>query len=143
MVTLSRRTLLGSLASLAAAPALGSALEPAQEPAQAPSPAAATPAPVFLQETRVAGTWHHKARGILASLHVGQPLVLRREPENPHDALAIEVLTAEGVKLGYVPRQRNPPFARLMDAGQPVRATLAAITPPNHYELLRMNLFLG
>jgi len=57
----------------------------------------------------------------------GAPLVLRREPHNPHDANAIEVFTADGAKLGYVPRRRNRRLAELMDAGHAFDARIGQI----------------
>ena len=48
----------------------------------------------------------------------GTVLVLKREPANPHDALAIMILTEKGHHLGYVPRAKNEALARLMDAGK-------------------------
>lgn len=101
----------------------------------------ATP-PLFLLETHVAGTAYYRADEVRENLRVGQPLILAREPANPHDALAIEVFTSEGVKLGYVPRVRNPPFARLMDAGRTVLARLAA-TGPREWDDIRMKLLLA
>ena len=35
-----------------------------------------------------------------------------------HDAQAIVIKATDGVKIGYVPRQDNVIFARLMDAGK-------------------------
>lgn len=40
------------------------------------------------------------------------------EPENLSDAKAIVIKNAEGVKVGYVPREDNVIFSRLMDAGK-------------------------
>lgn len=73
---------------------------------------------IFLIETHVAGTSHVPALEIAATLTTGDSLVLRREQENPHDPLAILILTGNGEKLGYVPRDRNEILARLMDAGK-------------------------
>lgn len=73
---------------------------------------------IFLIETHVAGTSHVAIRTIEPTLENGSALVLRREPENPHDTLAILILTEEGKKIGYVPRDRNEILARLMDAGK-------------------------
>ncbi|MQX37439.1 HIRAN domain-containing protein [Roseospira navarrensis] len=101
-----------------------------------PAPAVASIVPgapprwLPLIETHVAGTAYYEAARVRDSLHPGDALVLKREPSNPHDARAIEVFTAQGVKLGYVPRVRNPPFAALMDDGQALRATVAAVHPP-------------
>jgi hypothetical protein len=51
-------------------------------------------------------------------------LALRREPGNPHDALAIRVQRSDGTLLGYIPRSRNEVLARLMDAGKLIVARL-------------------
>lgn len=73
---------------------------------------------IFLIETHVAGTSHVPIREIEATLTAGDSLVLRRESDNLHDPLAIIILTGNGEKLGYVPRDRNEILARLMDAGK-------------------------
>jgi hypothetical protein len=73
---------------------------------------------IFLIETHVAGTSHIPIRQIEPALTTGASLVLRRESVNPHDPLAILILTENGEKLGYVPRDRNEILARLMDAGK-------------------------
>jgi HIRAN domain len=73
---------------------------------------------IFLIETHVAGTSHVPIREIERGISIGDSLVLRREQDNPHDSLAILILTEKGEKLGYVPRDRNEILARLMDAGK-------------------------
>lgn len=73
---------------------------------------------IFLIETHVAGTSHVPIREIEPGLVIGDALVLRREPENAHDELAILILTEACGKIGYVPRDRNEILARLMDAGK-------------------------
>ena len=75
-------------------------------------------------ETYVAGTPYYRAQTIQHRLRTGDPLELRREPGNPHDPRAIEVLTAAGEKLGYVPRVRNRRLSELMDSGETVVARL-------------------
>ena len=74
---------------------------------------------IFLLECHVARTMHVddiliKTKDVV----VGTALVLRREPMNERDELAILVETAAGEKIGYVPRKHNPILARLMDAGK-------------------------
>ena len=61
------------------------------------------------------------------TLNVGDPLVLRREPDNPYDRRAIEIFDGAGRKLGYVPRRDNPAVARMMDAGETMRATVTHV----------------
>ncbi len=79
---------------------------------------------IFLIETHVAGTTHVPIREVEPALTAGHLLVLRREPDNQHDPLAILILTEDGRKVGYVPRDRNEVLARLMDAGKLIFARL-------------------
>jgi hypothetical protein len=88
---------------------------------------------IFLIETHVAGLPYHQATLALPTLAVGTPLSLRREPSNAHDALAIEVVTAHGLKLGYLPRSRNPVLARLMDGGKHLVAAIVSIGADARY----------
>lgn len=88
---------------------------------------------LFLIETHVAGMPYHQANLAVPTLVVGTPLTLRREPANPHDELAIEILAESGLKLGYIPRQRNPVLARLMDAGKQLLASVANIGTDTRY----------
>lgn len=83
---------------------------------------------IFLLETHVAGLRYYEALSLNAPLQVADVLILRREAANPHDELAIEILTVNKQKLGYVPRIRNPVLARLMDAGKSLLAEVAQIT---------------
>jgi hypothetical protein len=52
---------------------------------------------------------------ILQMLHRGCKLQLRRELMNRWDTNAIEILTEEGLKIGYVPRYRNQEIGAQMD----------------------------
>ena len=79
---------------------------------------------IFLIETHVAGTSHVPIREIEPGLLNGSTLVLRREPGNSHDPLAILILAESGQKIGYVPRDRNEILARLLDAGKFIFARL-------------------
>ncbi|MBI2265530.1 MAG: HIRAN domain-containing protein [Armatimonadetes bacterium] len=56
--------------------------------------------------------------GIEKGLAPADFLLLRREPQNPHDGLAILILDPTGRKIGYIPRVKNEVLARLMDAGK-------------------------
>ena len=74
---------------------------------------------IFLFDTYVAGTSHVEGiKELEPHLQIGDRLAFFREPENPYDAQAIVIKTTDGVKIGYVPRQDNVIFARLMDAGK-------------------------
>jgi hypothetical protein len=48
----------------------------------------------------------------------GDPVTLRREPENPVDPHAIAVDTADGLQIGYVPADRAPYVGMQMNRGE-------------------------
>lgn len=73
---------------------------------------------IMLVEGHVAGTGHREVADLDPTLTPGAMLVLRREPTNPHDSLAIMILDEAGHHIGYVPRAKNEALARLMDAGK-------------------------
>ncbi len=73
---------------------------------------------IMLIECHIAGTSYRDIKGIEPTLAVGSLLVLKREPDNAHDALAIMIADETGHHLGYVPRVKNEALARLMDAGK-------------------------
>jgi len=74
---------------------------------------------IFLMECHIAGTMYRDNLFELeADLQKGAALVFKREPTNPHDALAIMILDIKGRMLGYIPKAKNEVIARLMDAGK-------------------------
>jgi hypothetical protein len=95
---------------------------------------------IFLINTHVAGTGHYDVSLALDKLKQEKTLVLRRQPTNPHDELAIEIFTSSGEKLGYVPRKDNPVVARLMDAGKIISATLSYCDNEANGEWVEMNV---
>ncbi len=52
---------------------------------------------------------------IIAQCKIGDPLVLVREPQNPHDPNAIGVW-AGGMRIGYLLKKENAELAALIDA---------------------------
>ncbi|MDO8938091.1 MAG: HIRAN domain-containing protein [Methylicorpusculum sp.] len=82
---------------------------------------------IFLLETHIAGLHYHDIKQVTETVQVHDALKLRREPANTYDELAIEVLTLNQCKLGYLPKHRNPILARLMDAGKSLIAEVASI----------------
>lgn len=69
-------------------------------------------------------TSYRDLKSVEPTLPPGAFLVLRREPTNRHDALAIMIFDEAGHHLGYVPRAKNEALARLMDAGKLLFAKL-------------------
>ncbi|MDD6539928.1 MAG: HIRAN domain-containing protein [Firmicutes bacterium] len=74
---------------------------------------------IFLFSTYVAGTTHvENIDALEQDLDKGVRLDFFREPNNKYDSRAIVIKTQGGDKIGYVPKQDNVIFARLMDAGK-------------------------
>lgn len=94
---------------------------PGLAPARAIS---ARAAPVALGDVAIAGGWYHGLCRTWKTLAVGERLLLRAEPDNPHDADAVAIHRADGLRLGYVPRAANPPIARLLRDGATVKAEI-------------------
>ena len=68
----------------------------------------------------LAGRAYHDADLVWDNLKIGQTLRLEREPENPYDANAIQVIfnrDGEDFLLGYIPRCENAKLVAFLDAG--------------------------
>ena len=98
---------------------------------------------ISLLECHVARTMHIddilvKTKGV----DDGTALVLKREPENENDNLAILVETVGGDKLGYVPQRHNPVLARLMDAGKLLAAKVVRKELEGHWLNICIEIYM-
>lgn len=84
---------------------------------------------ILVQSSPLAGFQYYAGEALWADMRPGDPLLLVREPDNPHDANAVRV-EWRGVKLGYLPRAENRAVAAEMDRGTAVAARIARLT--NH-----------
>lgn len=57
----------------------------------------------------------------------GEMVELRREPDNPHDAMAVAIMSARGVRLGYLARERAAWIGSKIDRGYDVRAIVERV----------------
>ena len=73
---------------------------------------------VELLNCNIAGTTFLDLDEIEPELEKYQLLMLIREPKNENDDKAILILTEDGQKLGYVPKNKNEVLSNLMDAGK-------------------------
>lgn len=80
---------------------------------------------IYLQSVRVAGMKYYIKDGFI--LLEGDEIKLKREPDNKYDEYAIELFTAHGEKIGYIPRKTNKIFARLMDGGKILSAKVRTV----------------
>ena len=98
---------------------------------------------IFLFDTYVAGTSHIEGMEELEPhLQTGDRLGFFREPDNQYDAQAIVIKTADGVKIGYVPRQDNVIFARLMDAGKLLFGRISEKEKKGKWVKISIDIFL-
>ena len=75
----------------------------------------------------VAGYRFYEGSKVEKQLRRGAELKLVRDPYNEYDRRAIEVLTPDSVKLGYVPRTANHLPSFLLDRGVALRARVREI----------------
>ncbi len=87
-----------------------------------------TQATLLIQSSPLAGSQFHELPDIIDRIRVGDALTLRRQPDNPHDPNAIQVLW-QGHMLGYVPRRENKTVARAMDRDEPLVARVVSLRP--------------
>lgn len=98
---------------------------------------------IFLFDTYVAGTTHVEGIEELAEhLKEDDHLTFLREPDNKYDKEAIIIKTENGVKIGYVPRQDNVIFARLMDAGKLLFAKITSKEKKGNWIKIDIKVFL-
>lgn len=97
---------------------------------------------IMLIECQIAGTSHRDLSGVEQTLSSGALLVLKREPQNPHDSLAIMIFDEAGRHLGYVPRAKNEAPARLMDAGKLLFGRLESIVRQGAWLKAEMRVFM-
>jgi len=96
----------------------------------------------MLVECQIAGIAHRNVKNVVPKLTSGTMLTLKREPDNPHDPLAIMILTEAGEHLGYVPRAKNEALARLMDAGKLLFAKLESKSWQGDWLKVVTNIYL-
>ena len=81
---------------------------------------------VLVQSSPLAGSQYYALSSAWSEIRPGDKLLLKREPDNRHDANAIRV-EWNGHQLGYVPRTENRALAAAMDRGERVEARVAKL----------------
>ena len=97
---------------------------------------------VWLQRSPVAGFQYYEGEKVWNSLRAGELLALLREPDNPHDNQAVEVLW-RGHKLGYIPRYENGTVTTLLEHNAPVRTRISKLDEAgNSWKRLEFDIYL-
>lgn len=92
-------------------------------------------------ETRIAGFAYYAGPQNLHHMAPEQPLLLKRETENPYDAKAIAVYWQQQ-KIGFVPRRHNAALSKLLDANETITAAVAEIQTQQEWEPLFFHVIL-
>ena len=77
---------------------------------------------VGLYSFQIKGSSHQGSAVKSGDFRPGVKVILRREPENPHDPNAIAVHTSTGRTAGYVNKQNAARLAKRLDAGDDIIA---------------------
>ena len=98
---------------------------------------------IYLISASIAGAFYVDGiYELLDKIIPGTKLRFVREPDNKYDKLAILVKDQDDNKLGYVPREKNPILARLMDAGKLIYGTVKTINDDDSYIIIEMEIFM-
>lgn len=81
------------------------------------------PRNILLLQSNVAGFRYYRGQNVWPEIKPGDPVILKREPCNPHDRKAV-ALYWFNQKLGYVPRVDNSVIANLLDQGASLNACI-------------------
>ena len=98
---------------------------------------------IFLFDTFIAGTTYVEGIEELAPhLNPGDKLDFFREPDNHYDPKAIVIKNRDGIKIGYVPREDNTVFSRLMDAGKLLFGKITEKEMKGKWLRIKINIYL-
>ena len=97
---------------------------------------------IYLFDSYIAGTTHLDDPSVLDEIGKGDKLILQREPDNRFDDNAILVLNKDKKKMGYIPEKDNSVFARLMDAGKYLYATVEGKDEEGWFTRIRVGIYL-
>ena len=98
----------------------------------------------FITEIQLMGcyiagtTFRNDIEKIEPDLQKDDLLVLKREPHNEHDKLAISIYDKRERRIGYIPQRKNEIMARLMDAGKIVFGKIQSKNWQNNW--LKINI---
>lgn len=96
---------------------------------------------IHIFDSYIAGTTHLKDKTVLAEIKAGDKLTLQRE-DNKFDSNAIMLIAGNKKKVGYVPEKDNVVFARLMDAGKLLSATVTSVEMKGSFTQIRIGIYL-
>ena len=92
----------------------------------------------------IAGIPHRLGKNIQINsiLSAGQNLQYLREPGNKHDKNAIKLM-ANGVHIGYIPKDDNPKIALHLDSGNAISVTVLSIDSSDLWRGVQIRVVLN
>lgn len=98
---------------------------------------------IYLSSCALRGIDFYEYGDVFEKIEAETALILKREPDNEYDELAISVYFGPN-KIGYLARGFNRIPARLMDAGFTIHARVIEHDPDAEYydETLRIGIYL-
>jgi hypothetical protein len=98
---------------------------------------------IFLFDTYIAGTSYIEGfKDGSLSVEKGEKLEFYREPNNEFDKNAIVMKNHNSIKVGYVPREDNIIFSRLMDAGKELYGKVTNVETRGDLLKIRVKIYL-
>lgn len=97
----------------------------------------------FLTKFYVAGFNYYEGETVIDKLNLNDEIKIIPEPTNEYDKRALELFTANNIKLGYVPRDQNPIPSRLLRQKLNLVGTVDKINlEADPWRMLRVSLFV-
>lgn len=97
---------------------------------------------IFLLEIVIAGTsFCNDIKSVEDLLIPEKVLVMKREPNNQFDSMAIAIYCEE-VRVGYVPSEMNMVCSRLMDAGKLFFCRVVSKEWKNNWLKIKANIYM-
>lgn len=97
----------------------------------------------FINFTTVVGLYYRSDKeAIIADLHEGDRLYLKREPDNEYDSMAVAVYDSKSRQMGYLPKESNTFMATMMDAGQEFICRLFSFSKSQGNANIAIEIFL-
>lgn len=97
---------------------------------------------ISVLNTDIAGVYYQKPKKFAQDISENDNIILKREPENEYDNLAI-ALYYKNLKIGYIPKAKNEVIAKLIDAGKQFSGKIVKKINNNDYDIqLTIEIFM-
>lgn len=88
---------------------------------------------IQLMQSKIAGTTYIQNRNALAALRPGDILALEKDGDNRFDPRAVAIYDADGVQVGFIPKEDNEAVNSLIEAGKTLVCEILSIDNRGKY----------